>query len=200
RVAPLRRGGQRLRIQDVARHGLDRPVVAVARLPRVAREDGDLVPAVEQAIDEVGPDEPGPSGDENLHWAAGSITVTSPSRVSEQIARDPLALRAHREDLAARLREAAEILQRIRDSPRRQARRALAEQVAGSARLEILLGDGEAVGRLLERREAGPRLGRRAPADDECAPRLAVATSDAAAELVELREPEALRVLDDHEC
>ncbi len=69
RVAARSGARDRLGIGDV---GLDEPAVTaleIGGVPGVGElvEDDDLVAAREQALDEVGADEAGPAGDENLH-------------------------------------------------------------------------------------------------------------------------------------
>jgi hypothetical protein len=72
-----------------------------------------------------------------------------------------------------------------------------AEDFAGAAQAQILVGDAEAVARFLEDTEAGARvfLFR---IDEKDAVALVFATTDTAAELVELGEAETLGVVDQH--
>src|SRR5690606_32497022 len=79
----------------------------------------------------------------------------------------------------------------------RQARLPGAAQVTGPAQPEVQLGDREAVGVLDERLEPAARLPG-GVAGDEQAEALVRAAAHAPAELVELREAEALGVLYDH--
>jgi len=121
------------------------------------------------------------------------------SRVTEEIARDRFSVRAHRENLAPRLREPREVPERVRHAQGRQAALARAEEIARASRLEVFFRDEEAVGRLLEHGEAAAGFRRRGLADHEGAPGSAMAAADAAPELMELGEAERLGVLDDHE-
>ena len=74
-----------------------------------------------------------------------------------------------------------------------------AEHLAGAAQPQILLGDAEPVLGLAQDREPPPRdLAERRLVQQE-AGRGLVAAPDAAAQLVQLREAEALGVLDDHD-
>ena len=80
---------------------------------------------------------------------------------------------------------------------------ALAQQLAGAADLEIVRRDLEAgaeLGEPLQHREPLLRLGRdaRLLGDDQVAERALARAADAAAQLVELRQPEAIGVVDDH--
>src|SRR5438093_4051494 len=120
-------------------------------------------------------------------------------RIPEEIAHDPLSPIDLLPREPAGLPEPREIPKRIRDPHRRYARLPASQKVARPPRLEVFLGDREAVRRLLEDAEPLARLFPRVPADDERAERAAGRPSDAPAELVQLREAEALRVLDDHE-
>ena len=99
---------------------------------------------------------------------------------------------------AGELEERA-IAEEIGDAELRGACLAGAEELAGAALLEVKLGEGEAVGGGDEGVEAGFRSFGDAIAGDEEAVALLRATADAAAELMELREAEALGVIDDHE-
>src|SRR6185503_9679817 len=87
----------------------------------------------------------------------------------------------------------------VGDAEFRHAALAQAQRIAAAAEAQILLGDAEAVLGLAQDRE--PRLGglaERALVEEE-AGRGALAAADATAELVELRQAEALGVLDDHD-
>src|SRR3954471_11754512 len=89
------------------------------------------------------------------------------------------------------------VLRVARQAPQLQVaepRLALAEDLPRAADLEVALGEDEAVGRLLHRLHprgavGGARIG------EQVAPRLRRATADAAPELVELRQAEAVGVL-----
>src|SRR5205814_707380 len=80
-----------------------------------------------------------------------------------------------------------------------ETRLARAEQGSAAAQLEVDLGELEAVARLAERLQSGVRGLRQLllRAGDEQAVRLLGPATDAAAELVQLREPEAVGLLDD---
>src|SRR4051812_33155218 len=74
---------------------------------------------------------------------------------------------------------------------------AVAEDLPRSPDLQVALGEEEAVGRLRHRRH--PRLTvRRGWVGEQEAPRRAATTTHAPSELVQLRQPEPVRVLDDH--
>ena len=81
----------------------------------------------------------------------------------------------------------------------RQARLARAQHFARAAQAQVLLGDAEAVLGFAHDRE--PRLGRLAERllIEQQAGRLAAAAPDAAAQLVQLRQAEALGMLDHHD-
>ncbi len=84
------------------------------------------------------------------------------------------------------------------DAEARHAALARAEHVAFAAQLQIFLGDAEAVVGLAQ--DGEPRLGGRAERRlvEQEAGRALGAAADAAAQLMQLREPEALGVLDHH--
>ena len=103
-------------------------------------------------------------------------------------------------DLARPLEEVA-VRAQPHEAEIREPRLARAEQLAFAADLEIALGELEPVGRRHHRLEPLDRaLGQLLPRPrDEQAVRLLGAPADAAAQLVELREPEAVGLLDDHD-
>ncbi len=80
----------------------------------------------------------------------------------------------------------------------RQTRLPRAEEVAGTAQLEVAFGDDEAVVGLGHRAQPFARVVAPRRLVQQDAVRLPLATADAAAQLVELRQAEALGVLHDH--
>src|ERR1041385_9184777 len=104
----------------------------------------------------------------------------------------PLAIE-QRNRRVARLLHQRVVADRVADAEAQRAGLARAEELAGAAGLEVALGHFEAVARGGEDVEAILLLVR-----DEDAIRLALAAADAAAQLVHLREAEAVGVDDDH--
>src|SRR5205814_3915330 len=98
--------------------------------------------------------------------------------------------------LAPRLLEDGGIAQQVRHAELGQSRLARAEELARTAQLQIGLGDLEAVVRTGHRVDPPPGLLAQAAGREQDAVRLPLAAADAPAQLVELREAEALRVLD----
>src|SRR6266576_4676452 len=91
------------------------------------------------------------------------------------------------------------VLREIGKAQDRQAALPGPEHLAGAAQSQILLGDAETVLGLAEDREALPcYLAERRLVQQDAGRRL-VAAADAAAQLMQLREHEALRVFDDHD-
>ena len=90
------------------------------------------------------------------------------------------------------------IAQRLRDGKGGVAVLARAEKFAGAALLQVLLGDFETVGSGDHRLDARASLARDIFARDEDTARFFRAAPDAAAQLMELCEAEAVRVFDDH--
>src|SRR6202011_3662020 len=99
--------------------------------------------------------------------------------------------------LAARLLQDGAVAQEIGHAELRQPRLTRAEELAGPAELEIHLGDLEPVIGLRHRREA-PLAAAARRCRQEDAEALEGPPPHAAAELVELGEPEALGVLHEH--
>src|SRR5688572_31912524 len=87
----------------------------------------------------------------------------------------------------------------IGEAQQRQPALALSEVLPGSAQLEVAARDLEAVGRLVDDFEARARGRRKLAAIQQDAGALPRPAPDAAAQLVQLGEPEALRALDDHQ-
>src|SRR5687768_11145640 len=141
----------------------------------------------------MGSDETGAAGDEDSQFASAAKSYQF-LRIPEQVARDRFAAFDALAHEAPRFTEPREIVHGVRDPERGQARLPRAEEVARSARLQVLLGDDETVRRLLEHLEPSARVGRRVRADDEGAPRRPSRAPDPAPKLVELREAEALGV------
>ena len=75
-----------------------------------------------------------------------------------------------------------------------------AQQLTAASELQVLLGDDEAVLGLPHDVEPRPGSFAKRRAVDEDAGGLARPPADATAELVELRQPEALGMLDDHDA
>src|SRR5690606_31479623 len=98
-------------------------------------------------------------------------------------------------DLARRRQQVAVALQ-VRVAQQRLARLARAEELAGAPLDQVATRDLETVGSLVHRPQAlSRRRGQRRP-EHQHAYALARAAPDPAAQLVQLREPETLRVLD----
>ncbi len=78
RLAARSRAGEGRGIEDVPGHGLDRAVVPVARLRRIARQDRDLVAPLEKLVDDMGSDESRAAGDENAqaHLQREHLSIT----------------------------------------------------------------------------------------------------------------------------
>ena len=128
---------------------------------------------------------------------------------TSRLAEDPLDLVVERPRLVDELcRRGARALEQLavgaqpREAEVGEPGLARAEQLALAAQLEVALGELEAVGRA----RRAPPGGRRAVsvsssrrARDEQAVRLLRAAADAAAQLVQLGEPEAVGLLDDHD-
>src|SRR5205085_2546490 len=91
------------------------------------------------------------------------------------------------------------ISQDVAESEFGHARLARAEEFAGTAEAEITLGDVEAIARRFEDSQTLDRFGARFFVVNENAIRLSLAASDAAAKLVELRQPEAIGIDDHHD-
>ena len=102
--------------------------------------------------------------------------------------------------LAARELEQRPVSAETRELQIGEARLARAEELALAADLEVSLGELEAVGRLDQRLEPLARRVRQLllGARDQQAERLLRPAADAPAQLVELGEPEAVGLLDDH--
>src|SRR5579885_43967 len=100
--------------------------------------------------------------------------------------------------LAARLFEDLEVADEVADAEGGDAGLARAHHFAGAAYLQIFFGDAEAVGRLFPDAEALLCDGCLFVGSHQHAVALLRAATDATAELVQLRETEALGVLDDH--
>ena len=86
----------------------------------------------------------------------------------------------------------------IAELQRRQSALRRAEQIARPALIPVRFRHFEAVARLLQHRQLRRRFRRFLVAQQD-AIRLVLAAPDAAAQLMQLREPEALRVLDQHD-
>src|SRR5437868_12478269 len=91
------------------------------------------------------------------------------------------------------------VLREVSKAQRRKPALASAEHLAGAAQSQILFGDAETVLGFAEDREALPRHLAERRLVQQDAGRGLVAAADAAAQLMQLREPEALRVFDDHD-
>src|SRR5262249_41033208 len=104
---------------------------------------------------------------------------------------DELRLRG---DEIARREEEIEIARDIREALEALASLSEAREIPHPPTSQVLFSDLETVARALEQREA---FARRVLAEQE-APRFLRAAPDATAQLVELREAQPLRVLDDH--
>ena len=101
--------------------------------------------------------------------------------------------------LAPRVLHELMIANEITHAKRGHARLACAEEVAGTAKLQVALGDLETVGRLGERLQASPTLLRQRILIQQDAVRLMRAPADAASQLMKLRQPEAFGVLHEHD-
>ena len=92
------------------------------------------------------------------------------SRVPEQVALDPLPPGQTLYDFPARLPEPRQVLDRIGHAHGREPRLAAAEKVPGTAGLQVLLRDDEAVMGCLENREPAAGFLSGAGPDDQGAP------------------------------
>src|SRR6266545_6693558 len=117
--------------------------------------------------------------------------------VTEQIAGDLLPRLAALHDLASGFTEARKVPNEVGHAQRGQPGLPHAEQIARTARLQILLGDLESVRRPLEHFEPPSCFFAHATADDQSAPRGSRAPAHAAPQLVELCETKRFGVLDD---
>src|SRR5688572_16549520 len=108
---------------------------------------------------------------------------------------EPRVVLEPRHRLVARGGEQPGVAQQVRDPEGRQAGLPRAEEVAGTTLLEIRFGDAEAVRRPLEHAEPLVRLLRHPAADGEEAVAPVRPAPDPAAQLMELRQAEALGVL-----
>ena len=68
RFAPGERSREIPAIEHVSHRDLHRPVVAVVRPRRLPRQHGHGMPAPQERVDDVGSDEPGPAGHQNLQF------------------------------------------------------------------------------------------------------------------------------------
>src|SRR5919197_4322052 len=93
---------------------------------------------------------------------------------------------------APRVLEDGRVAQQIGHAELRQPRLARAEELAGATQLQVDLRDLEAVVGLRHRVDTSLRVLAEPPAREQDAVRLPRATADAAAQLVQLRQPEAL--------
>jgi hypothetical protein len=109
-----------------------------------------------------------------------------------------LGIFGEREGFAARQLQDFVIAQRLRYGKGGVAVLAGAEKFAGAALLQVLLGDFETVAGGDHGFDAGAGFAANIFARDKDAARFFAAASDAAAQLMELREAEAVGVLDDH--
>jgi hypothetical protein len=68
-LAPFAGGGERGRLEDVSRQGFHRAVVPVPGGIRIARQDGDGMPAPQERVHEMRAYKPGASGNKDLQFS-----------------------------------------------------------------------------------------------------------------------------------
>src|SRR5262245_13195303 len=100
--------------------------------------------------------------------------------------------------LLPRFLEDREVARKVGRAELGEARLPRAEELAVAAQLEVDLRDPKAVVGLGHRAHAAPRILAEPAAREQDAVRLPLAATDPAAQLVQLREAEALGVLDEH--